>query len=251
MIIKTPNPTKRIFIERPLANRKERISLKTKLSSKCKFISSNICGLKKITILTVGILFNQNAICQDTLEPYRKNSFIDFSLSLGNSGYSLYYSGSSPEVRRKYKDYGLSFRVGTKWELKELSNNYSLGIQCNWFRLKGSYGYGTVENVGTNWGIDTIDVIQFDASLFNLGIVNQINIGQTSIQLNFNTGPTVFYYSKVNAVAAGLAFNPEIKLFFNDLYFGLDYSLISILYHSDPHFGIYRNYSCFSIGKKF
>lgn len=205
--------------------------------------------MKKLQILTLFLLSFLSAMSQDTLGVKRISSFYDFSITLGKSGWSIPgYTPSSPIVALKFKDYGLSFRLGSKWSLKEIGNNYNIGVQCNWIRLKATYGYGTREYQNSGYDPDTLGYFSFDAPILNVGLVNQIKFGQSTLQLNFNTGPTIFYYT---AIAGGWVVNPEIKFVYRKLYLGLDYSLISILYDRGDHISLYRSYTCFSIGKNF
>jgi hypothetical protein len=173
-----------------------------------------------------------------------KNSFVDFSLSMGKSGW--YFGESGPERFYRHKDIGLGIKVGTKWELKDLSPNYNLGIQCNWFRSKAAFSIGTLEYVWTGVNTNMPGFFQFDVSLFNIGLVNQIKFGKSAVQLNFNTGPTLFNYSQIGV---GWVVDPEVKFFYNNLYLSIDYSIVNILYRDDSYKGMYRNYASLSIGK--
>ena len=192
------------------------------------------------------ILFsNQYFFCQDSSR-VRKTVFVDFSLSMGKSGW--YFGKSGPERFYRFKDIGLGFKVGTKWELKDLSANYNFGVQCNWLRAKAAFSYGTQENVWTGVNTNMPGFFQYDVSLFNVGLVNQINLGKSALQLNINTGPTFFNFS---SIGAGWVVYPEAKLFYNNIYLSIDYSIVNILYRDEAYKGMYRNYTSFSIGKNF
>ncbi len=173
----------------------------------------------------------EDPVSQKNISNKKEHSFLDFSMSIGNSGFSGadnnnygtygYYSDSFISTS---KSFGVSLRFGNKWMLNEISTFYQLGLQTNWIRLRAGLSKETKSYSQGNINYHQNRVL--DITFLNLGIVNRFKIGSNyGIQVNINFGPNYFARDGGGYDSGfGLIINPEIKFEFKKLYLCYDYS---------------------------